>query len=170
MPCSWGSDIDARSRSRFSTAEGSATASHLLAASTSTRPSSPTSRAIVRSCRSNGCSASSTRITVSAKRIARSASPTESSSSLPSTRGRRRRPAVSTSRIGRPRHIQSTAIASRVMPASGPVSSRSSPMSRLARVDLPTLGRPTMATCNGLSYPAGAASALPASAKGRSLS
>ena len=35
---------------------------------------------------------------------------------------------------------------SRVMPASGPVSRRSSPSSRLISVDLPELGRPTTAT------------------------
>ena len=49
-------------------------------------------RAIVRSCRSSGCNASSTRTTVSANRIVRNASPTESCSILPSTRGRRRMP------------------------------------------------------------------------------
>ena len=36
-------------------------------------------------------------------------------------------------------------MASRVMPASGPVNSRSSPSRRLISVDLPVLGRPTMA-------------------------
>ena len=35
------------------------------------------------------------------------------------------------------------------MPASGPVSSRSSPIMRLISVDLPALGRPTMATLSG---------------------
>ena len=41
-------------------------------------------------------------------------------------------------------------MASRVMPASGPVSSRSSPSSRLISVDLPELGRPTTAMRIGL--------------------
>src|SRR6516162_3586236 len=41
----------------------------------------------------------------------------------------------------RPRQFRSTAIASRVMPASGPVRSRSSPNKRLIRVDLPLFGR-----------------------------
>ena len=44
-----------------------------------------------------------------------------------------------------PCQSRSTAMASRVMPASGPVTSRSSPSSRLINVDLPVLGRPTMA-------------------------
>ena len=46
-------------------------------------------------------------------------------------------------------HCQSTAIESRVIPASGPVSSRSSPSRRLISVDLPALGRPTMASFSG---------------------
>mgnify|MGYP003408486660 CR=1 FL=1 len=45
--------------------------------------------------------------------------------------------------------VDTVAIESRVMPASGPVSSRSSPSSRLMSVDLPALGRPTMASLNG---------------------
>ena len=39
---------------------------------------------------------------------------------------------------------------SRVMPASGPVRSRSSPRTRLISVDLPALGRPMIATRSGL--------------------
>ena len=46
-------------------------------------------------------------------------------------------------------HCHSTRIESRVMPASGPVSTRSSPTRRLSRVDLPTLGRPTIASSSG---------------------
>jgi hypothetical protein len=54
-------------------------------------------------------------------------------------------PAVSISLIGRwrpsgARQTHSTAIESRVIPASGPVSSRSSPSSRLISVDLPGIG------------------------------
>ena len=41
------------------------------------------------------------------------------------------------------------AMASRVMPASGPVIMRSSPRMALTRVDLPTFGRPTMAMRRG---------------------
>ena len=78
----------------------------------------------------------------------------------------RRRPAVSTSLIGRSAHIQSTAIASRVIPASGPVNNRSSPFSRLAWVDFPTLGRPTMASWRGFPCSVGAASNDPSTAKG----
>ena len=54
-------------------------------------------------------------------------------------------PAVSKSFILRPRHSQSTEIESRVMPASGPVRSRSSRSSVLMSVDLPAFGRPTTA-------------------------
>ena len=46
----------------------------------------------------------------------------------------------------RPCQSRSTAMESRVVPASALVSSRSSPSSRLISVDLPALGRPTMAT------------------------
>ena len=46
---------------------------------------------------------------------------------------------------------RSTAIASRVIPASGPVTSRSSPSSRLISVDLPVFGRPTTAMRIGFS-------------------
>ena len=67
-------------------------------------------------------------------------------SSFSLTRARRRKPAVSTRRSSRPPKVQGTAMASRVMPASGPVSMRSSPSRRLTRVDLPTLGRPMTAT------------------------
>ena len=41
------------------------------------------------------------------------------------------------------------AMASRVMPASGPVSTRSSPSSALTSVDLPALGWPMMASSQG---------------------
>ncbi len=54
-------------------------------------------------------------------------------------------PAVSCTRKRVPCQVRSTAMASRVMPASGPVSRRSSPSSRLISVDLPELGRPTTA-------------------------
>ena len=57
-----------------------------------------------------------------------------------------RSPAVSTSLNFLPRHSQSEAMASRVTPASGPVSIRSSCKRALTSVDLPTFGRPTIAT------------------------
>ena len=104
-----------------------------------------------RSCSSNGRSASISRTTTSAKRMALSASATESFSSFSSIFARLRSPAVSWRRRRRSRHVRSTAMASRVMPASGPVSSRSSPTSRLISVDLPVLGRPTTATRIGAS-------------------
>ena len=57
-------------------------------------------------------------------------------------------PAVSTKRIG-PSSVSTTvSMASRVVPGMSCTTERSSPMSRLNRVDLPTLGRPTRATEN----------------------
>ena len=61
-------------------------------------------------------------------------------------RGGRRSPAVSCRRKVRPFQFRSTAMVSRVIPASGPVSRRSSPSSRFTSVDLPEFGRPTTAT------------------------
>ena len=87
--------------------------------------------------------------TTSENRTARSASAAESFSSLSTTRARLRRPAVSKSFIFRSRHTKSTEIESRVMPASGPVSRRSSPRMRLMSVDFPALGRPTTAMRSG---------------------
>ena len=49
------------------------------------------------------------------------------------------------------RRTGSTAMASRVRPGSGPVIIRSSPSRRFSRVDLPALGRPTMASFSGRS-------------------
>jgi hypothetical protein len=83
--------------------------------------------------------------TTSAKRTARSPSATDSFSSFSCTFARRRMPAVSKIRTGVPSQSRATEIASRVIPASGPVSSRSSPSMALTRVDLPALGRPTTA-------------------------
>ena len=56
-----------------------------------------------------------------------------------------RMPAVSYNRMVRPFQSQSTDIESRVMPASGPVSSRSSPIIRLISVDFPDPDGPTKA-------------------------
>ena len=96
--------------------------------------------------------ASSSSTTTSAKSIARRASAADSFSSLSSTLARLRRPAVSTSRTGLPCHSQSRLIESRVIPASGPVIIRSSPSIRLTRVDLPALGRPTIASFSGAAF------------------
>ena len=70
----------------------------MLTAKTRPRPSRSTRSAMVRSCFSNGVSASSRSTTTSAKRMARSASPTASVSGLAVMRALRRRPAVSKSR------------------------------------------------------------------------
>ena len=56
---------------------------------------------------------------------------------------------MSTRRTGFPFHCHSMLIESRVIPASGPVIMRSSPSIRLTRVDLPALGRPTIARLSG---------------------
>ncbi len=119
--------------------------------STSALPSRCTRSAMRRSCSSNGRSTSISTTTTSAKRIAFSVSATESFSSFSSMRALRRMPAVSNRRNSRPCHSSITAIVSRVMPASGPVSRRSSPSRRLISVDLPTFGRPTTATRIGRS-------------------
>ncbi len=145
---------------------GSSTRSHLASTNTSARPSRSTRSAICTSWVSNGWVASITRITTSAKVMARMASWVESFSSASITRALRRRPAVSTSRTGRPSQSQSTEIASRVMPASGPVSRRSSPISWLTSVDLPAFGRPTMAIFSGEAP----ASASASSSAGRAAS
>ena len=143
--------------------------SHLLIAIISARPSSSTMLAILRSCDSRPRVASSSSTTTSAKSTARRASATESRSSLSMTCAFLRMPAVSISRISRSsplrgsRHSQSTAIESRVIPASGPVSSRSSPSMRLISVDLPALGRPTMASLSGPASSASSSSSLSSS-------
>jgi hypothetical protein len=92
----------------------------------------------------------------------------DSFSSCASTRALRRRPAVSTSSIRRPAWLQAISTASRVSPGSGPVSSRSSAISRLIRDDLPTLGRPTTARRiqSGRSSPGSAAAAASGSTAG----
>ena len=63
-----------------------------------------------------------------------------------STLARRRRPAVSMKLKCFPRSRRSESIASRVVPASGATTCRSSPSSRLTSDDLPAFGRPTTAT------------------------
>ena len=107
--------------------------SHLLMAMTRARPSRSTKSASWISCLSNGLVASMSSTTTSANFTARKPSATDSFSSFSVTRALRRTPAVSHSVIGRAplgaassAHVQLTEILSRVIPASGPVNSRSS--------------------------------------------
>ena len=67
-------------------------------------------------------------------------------STASSTRERRRTPAVSTSRKSRPSRWNGTRMLSRVVPGCSLAITRSSPIRRLTSVDLPTLGRPMIAT------------------------
>ena len=60
----------------------------------------------------------------------------------------RRMPAVSTNRIGPVCVSTIVSIASRVVPGRSWTTARSSPISRLNSVDLPTFGRPTSETEN----------------------
>ena len=94
-------------------------------------------------------SASRSTITTSANLTARSPSLTESFSNFSCTLAFLRIPAVSKIRVGMPPHSRVREIASRVMPASGPVRRRSSPNILLIRVDFPAFGRPMTATCIG---------------------
>ncbi len=160
-PRSWGSTSSARRRNSLSVAWGSSTRSHLASTNTRARPSRSTRSAICRSCISKGWVASITSTTTSAKVIERIESWVESFSSFSCTLALRRRPAVSTSRTLMPSNSQSTGMASRVMPASGPVSRRSSPIRALTRVDLPALGRPTMTILIGLSPSSSSSSPMP---------
>ena len=56
------------------------------------------------------------------------------------------RPAVSTSRAGLPRMSASPSLRSRVRPGRSDTSAVRLPVMRLNNVDLPTFGRPTIAT------------------------
>ncbi len=58
----------------------------------------------------------------------------------------RRMPAVSTNRSWLPSNSTTSSTASRVVPAMGETMARSVPVSAFSSVDLPTLGRPMMAT------------------------
>ena len=109
-------------------------------------PSSATRSQIVRSCFSNGQSASKSKITTSANLMARTASETEIFSGRSLIFAFLRRPAVSNRRTFRSPQLKSTEIESLVNPASGPVIILSSPSSKLTMVDLPAFGLPTMAT------------------------
>src|ERR687889_627180 len=61
----------------------------------------------------------------------------------------RRRPAVSTNRQSSPPRVTRESTGSTVVPATESTTERSSLFSRLIRLDLPTLGRPTSATRRG---------------------
>ena len=153
-------------RMPLKSALASSATSHLLMAIISARPSSSTILAILRSCASSPRVASSSSTTTSAKSTARRASATDSRSSLSTTCAFLRMPAVSISRISRLSpsrgsvQSQSIAMESRVMPASGPVSRRSSPSRRLISVDLPAFGRPTIANFSGPASRASSSSSL----------
>ena len=114
-------------------------------------PRARSGRPSVRSCFSKGMVASSRTTTTSAKRMARSESCTRRASPASRRCGRacafrRCRTASPAGRAIpiRPRWYRG------VMPASGPVSRRSSPIILLTSVDLPALGRPMMVTRTGL--------------------
>ena len=102
-----------------------------------------------RSCFSKRIVASRSTTATSANLTALIPSETASFSSFSSMRPRFLRPAVSKILKRRPCHSRSRPMASRVMPASGPTSSRSSPRNRLISVDLPAFGRPTTAIRSG---------------------
>src|SRR5437764_261624 len=80
----------------------------------------------------------------------------------------RRMPAVSTNRIG-PSSVSTTvSMLSLVVPGTSWTTDRSSPMRRLKSVDLPTFGRPTMATAGTSGWTgSGAAATASASSGGR---
>ena len=90
--------------------------------------------------------ASMTRMAMSARSSARRARSVACCSVPRSVLDGRRRPAVSMKHTG-PSGVSTTvSMASRVVPGMSCTMERSSPRSRLKRVDLPTLGRPMMAT------------------------
>ena len=150
-PLICGNNFSRRSPRNLSFSCFSSSTSHLFTAITTARPSRSARSAMRKSCASNGMAASSKTTTTSANLTARRPSATESFSSFSCTRARLRIPAVSKIRIGTPSHVTGREIASRVIPASGPVSNRSSPKIWLMRVDLPALGRPITAICKGRS-------------------
>ena len=134
----------------------SSTRSHLFMASTMARPSREIRSHNVRSCFSMGIDPSTNTTTHSAYLTARKPSDTDSFSNFSLTLALRRIPAVSHSLISRPPQCQSDEIASRVMPASGPVNIRSSPSREFTSVDLPALGWPIIASFNGFAGRSGA--------------
>src|SRR5438270_6511927 len=79
----------------------------------------------------------------------------------------RRMPAVSTKRMGPSSVSTSVSMLSRVVPGRSCTTDRSSPISLLNSVDLPTFGRPTMATAGGRSSSSIGAGSGAASSAGR---
>ena len=140
MPLTCGSSRSASARSSERREPRASIRSHLLRPMTMARPSRSVRSAMVRSCFSNGIVASSSTTTTSANFTARMASAAASFSSLSSMRARLRRPAVSKIFRLRPRHSASSPMASRVMPGSGPVSSRSSPRRLIQQRGLAGIG------------------------------
>ena len=130
----------------------SSSISHLFTAIITARPSRSAKSARRKSCCSNGIAASKRTTTTSANLTARRPSPTLSFSNFSCTLAFLRIPAVSKIRIGVPFQSMRKEIASRVIPASGPVKRRSSPKIWLISVDLPAFGRPTTATCKGFAF------------------
>ena len=131
-PRSCGSSRPNASRSSLSFCGFSSSRSHLLTATTTARPSRSARSAIRRSWLSNGICTSRSTTTTSANFTARRPSETDELLELlldlgllPHARRCRR------SGTRAPSSRVSTAIASRVIPASGPVSSRSSPRMRV---------------------------------------
>ena len=148
-PRSCGKRRSKLSRSARSLSCLSSSMSHLFTATITARPSRSARSAMRKSCCSKGIAASSKTTTTSANLTARKPSDTESFSSLSCTLAFLRMPAVSKMRICVPSHSVRSEIASRVIPASGPVSKRSSPKIILISVDFPAFGRPTTAICIG---------------------
>ena len=122
--------------------------SHLFAATMRPRPALSASPAIAASWSVAPSTASSTSTTTSARSIARFDCSTLTRSTAPdrATLPGRRMPAVSTIRNRRFRHCSTVSIASRVVPGMSLTRTRSSRSSRFTSDDLPTLGRPTIAT------------------------
>src|SRR5262245_9290056 len=119
------------------------TSSTLLATSSAGLPNRRSSSATLLSSPVTPVVTSTTRSTTSASAMARSACwLTLASRSLPPTI----HPPVSTSRNGRPSQSASTSLRSRVTPGRSSTMAARRPTIRLSSVDLPTLGRPTMAT------------------------
>ena len=148
-PLNCGNSRSKDSRNMRSFACFSGSRSHLLTAKTTARPSRSARSEIRRSCCSKGISASSKTTTTSANFTARSPSLTDSFSNLACTLAFLRIPAVSKIRVGTPPQSKVKEMASRVIPASGPVNRRSSPIILLISVDFPAFGRPMTATCRG---------------------
>src|SRR5215813_3313129 len=124
------------------------TRSHLLATITTPRPARSASPPIAASCSAAPVLASTTSTTTSASPMALFAPATLTISTVPprDTRPGRRMPAVSTMRNRRRCQVNDASIASRVVPGMSLTSTRSACNKRFTSEDLPTLGRPTMAT------------------------